>query len=240
MGCGASTQENPTKPLAQGQEEYRGGEQSRSLWAKVRMSSGILTWRWITVVDSVIDGKGAGKGAHDANVEFDDDDDETSRGIHHRGKGQRRGRGIKEEELEEQIFVEVDKSRGIFAEEGKTRGIQIHEHEQIRERWYNKTLDMTRPVMRKNAHDLTAPERKRIVNAWMKMAENEDGIPGTSQYYRLGLIHGGNRSPGTMLTRVPEVTIPDGPTIGKEGPYCVHGLEHFPHWHRVYMLDFEC
>eukprot|EP00316_Scyphosphaera_apsteinii_P007794 CAMPEP_0119302606 /NCGR_PEP_ID=MMETSP1333-20130426/4177_1 /TAXON_ID=418940 /ORGANISM="Scyphosphaera apsteinii, Strain RCC1455" /LENGTH=855 /DNA_ID=CAMNT_0007305011 /DNA_START=101 /DNA_END=2668 /DNA_ORIENTATION=- len=96
-------------------------------------------------------------------------------------------------------------------------------------KWHQVQLDLTLPMVRKSAHALDATEEDRIVAAWRKMTENEDGVPGTSQYFRLALIHGGNEWRSTLLTTMAE----------RQPSYCVHGAECFPNWHRVYVLEFE-
>jgi len=56
------------------------------------------------------------------------------------------------------------------------------------------------------------------------MRENKNGVPGTSEYFRLAVIHGG---------------MPDGSTRDRYPEFCVHRREAFPNWHRPYLLDFE-
>ena len=93
--------------------------------------------------------------------------------------------------------------------------------------WYQRPLPLT-PVTRKSAHELTAAEEDRILAAWLRMMRNEDG-PGTSRYFRLALIHGGSSWPSTHLAAM-QNPVPS---------YCTHGVECFPNWHRIYMLEFE-
>jgi len=57
----------------------------------------------------------------------------------------------------------------------------------------------------------------------MKMRENVDGVPGTSQYFRLAVMHGG-------MAPLSEDTHPE---------YCAHRRACFPNWHRPYLIDFE-
>ncbi|KAK7231063.1 metalloendopeptidase [Aureococcus anophagefferens] len=73
-----------------------------------------------------------------------------------------------------------------------------------------------------------APARRRrrperYAAAVLKMRENKDGAPGTSEYFRLAVMHGG-------MPELPRASFPE---------YCVHGQEAFPTWHRPYLLDFE-
>lgn len=63
----------------------------------------------------------------------------------------------------------------------------------------------------------------RYAKAVLKMRENKNGVPGTSEYFRLAVVHGG----------MPELDSSKYPV------YCVHGREAFPNWHRPYMLEFE-
>jgi len=93
-------------------------------------------------------------------------------------------------------------------------------------KWYERELSGA--VVRKSAHDLTSTEVDRIVKAWLRMMESEDGVPGSSQYFRLALIHGGSQARQTYLSE----------TDDRPG-FCIHNRECFPNWHRVYMLDFE-
>ena len=51
--------------------------------------------------------------------------------------------------------------------------------------------------------------------ALLKMFENIDDQPATSEYYRLASYHGWPKR------------------------YCAHGQEIFPGWHRGYLLEFE-
>jgi len=94
-------------------------------------------------------------------------------------------------------------------------------------KWYERELSGA--VVRKSAHDLTPAEEDRIVKAWLRMMESEDGVPGSSQYFRLALIHGGSEWEWTYLSKM----------VDPKPSFCVHGDECFPNWHRVYMLDFE-
>ena len=59
-------------------------------------------------------------------------------------------------------------------------------------KWYERELSGA--VVRKSAHELTSAEEDRIVKAWLRMMESEDGVPGSSQYFRLALIHGGSQA----------------------------------------------
>ena len=105
--------------------------------------------------------------------------------------------------------------------------------------WRTKWTLATENVVRMNAFTLPKDIEERIVKAVVKMAENTDG-PGTSQYFRLAMVHGGTHAPGTGMHEIPDVTFPDGVkiTAGQRG-FCVHGPVYFAIWHRVYMLDFE-
>lgn len=95
--------------------------------------------------------------------------------------------------------------------------------------WHETPVDLSVPVVRKSAHHLSEEEQERIAAAWRKMTENKDGKPGTSEYFRLGLIHGGSMSSQTRLQAMQN----------PQPNYCVHGPECFPNWHRVYMTDIE-
>lgn len=47
------------------------------------------------------------------------------------------------------------------------------------------------------------------------MMESKDGVPGTSDFFRLAGYH------------------------GWPSDFCQHGTETFPVWHRAYLVDFE-
>ena len=72
-------------------------------------------------------------------------------------------------------------------------------------------------------------EQERVARAIMKMRENEvdeatgRAVPGSSQYFRLAVIHGG--MPPLSEHEYPE--------------FCSHRRECFPNWHRPYLIDFE-
>eukprot|EP01046_Picozoa_sp_COSAG06_P117390 COSAG06_NODE_64452_length_259_cov_0.968750_1_plen_86_part_11 len=70
---------------------------------------------------------------------------------------------------------------------------------------------------------MSAAEQTRYADAIDKMMESVDGVPGSSQFFRLASYHGG---PKTDMWN----------TVGE---YCVHGYEAFPGWHRGYLLEFE-
>ena len=95
--------------------------------------------------------------------------------------------------------------------------------------WYEVAVDLSNPVVRKSAHDLTEAEGDRVVAAWRKMTENKKGVPGSSEYFRLGVVHGGTQDRGTWLSEA------QNPTPS----YCVHGPECFANWHRIYITDME-
>mmetsp|Transcript_7945 Transcript_7945/g.17639 ORF Transcript_7945/g.17639 Transcript_7945/m.17639 type:complete len:807 (+) Transcript_7945:107-2527(+) len=78
-------------------------------------------------------------------------------------------------------------------------------------------------VTRKELRGMTTAEQDRFAAAVMKMRENDDGLPGSSQYFRLAVIHGG-------MNPLPEDKYPE---------YCAHRRECFPTWHRPYLMDFE-
>mmetsp|Transcript_26713 Transcript_26713/g.61493 ORF Transcript_26713/g.61493 Transcript_26713/m.61493 type:complete len:761 (+) Transcript_26713:81-2363(+) len=78
-------------------------------------------------------------------------------------------------------------------------------------------------VVRKEIRQMSQPEQDRFAAAVLKMRENDDGKPGTSQYFRLAVIHGG-------MNPLPEANYPE---------YCAHRRECFPTWHRPYLVDFE-
>ena len=67
---------------------------------------------------------------------------------------------------------------------------------------------------------MSQAEQERFATAVLKMRENDEGRPGSSQYFRLAVIHGGME-----------------PLPNPE--YCAHRRECFPTWHRPYLLDFE-
>ena len=95
--------------------------------------------------------------------------------------------------------------------------------------WYEVAVDLSNPVVRKSAHDLTEAEEDRVVAAWRKTTENKEGVPGSSEYFRLGVVHGGTQDRGTWLSEA------QNPTPS----YCVHGPECFANWHRIYITDME-
>ena len=90
-------------------------------------------------------------------------------------------------------------------------------------------MDLSNPVVRKSAHYLTEAEEDRVVAAWRKITENKEGVPGSSEYFRLGVVHGGTQDRGTWLSEA------QNPTPS----YCVHGPECFANWHRIYITDME-
>jgi hypothetical protein len=90
------------------------------------------------------------------------------------------------------------------------------------EGWWSINLPNT-TVVRKEARSLPANEVSRISNAYLKMRENKNGKPGTSEYFRLAVMHGG--FPGLSRSEYPE--------------FCCHGREAFCAWHRPYLLEFE-
>ncbi|KAH8091503.1 metalloendopeptidase [Aureococcus anophagefferens] len=78
-------------------------------------------------------------------------------------------------------------------------------------------------VTRCEARKMPPALQERYAAAVLKMRENKDGAPGTSEYFRLAVMHGG-------MPELPRASFPE---------YCVHGQEAFPTWHRPYLLDFE-
>lgn len=66
---------------------------------------------------------------------------------------------------------------------------------------------------------MSRSEQDRFADAVEKMMENRSG-PETSEYFRVAGIHGWPGSPSGL-------------------PYCAHGDEHFPAWHRAYLREFE-
>jgi hypothetical protein len=70
---------------------------------------------------------------------------------------------------------------------------------------------------------MSSEEQERYAAAVLKMRENDDGIPGSSQYFKLAVVHGGMHP--LDATKYPE--------------FCAHRRECFPGWHRPYMLEFE-
>ena len=89
-------------------------------------------------------------------------------------------------------------------------------------KWHE--VDVPYPlVTRKSAHALTPDEVSRIVAAWQKLTENDNDVPGSSQYFRLGVIHGGAAWRSSLLTEMPN----------PPPSFCVHGPECFPNWHRI-------
>jgi len=90
-------------------------------------------------------------------------------------------------------------------------------------KWYEVPLDDTLVVVRKECRKMPAAEQERVAAAVIKMRENDDGVAGTSQFFRLAVIHGG--MPPLSDEKYPE--------------YCAHRRECFPNWHRPYLLEFE-
>ena len=62
---------------------------------------------------------------------------------------------------------------------------------------------------------MSEEDQNRFMDAVMKMAENKDGVNGTSEFARIAGYHGWPSS------------------------YCEHGVESFPAWHRAYLAEFE-
>ena len=89
--------------------------------------------------------------------------------------------------------------------------------------WWEQPLPASGAV-RKEARELSEPERERFKAAVLLMAKS--GLKGHSQYFRCAVKHGG--------MRVLDYKMP-----GKYPEYCAHRRECFPNWHRPYLLDFE-
>ena len=90
------------------------------------------------------------------------------------------------------------------------------------DRWYLADLPAG-PVVRREIRRMSPAEQERFANAVDKMMEAEDGVPGSSQFFRLACYHGG----------------PQNALFNVAGEHCVHGYEAFPGWHRAYLLEFE-
>ena len=89
--------------------------------------------------------------------------------------------------------------------------------------WTKIDIPVSPPVVRKDIRKMSKQEQERYAAAVKRMMESVDGVPGTSQFFRLASLHGGPKT--AMWNPV--------------GEYCVHGYEAFPGWHRAYLLDFE-
>ena len=61
----------------------------------------------------------------------------------------------------------------------------------ISSKWYHALLDDKAVVRRCECRSLSAAEQERVAAAILKMRENEDGVPGSSQYDKLASIHSG-------------------------------------------------
>ena len=80
-------------------------------------------------------------------------------------------------------------------------------------------------VTREEIRRLPAAKQERAARAFLRMMHDlDDGIPGTSQYFKLAVVHGG--MPGLL----PASDYPE---------YCAHRRECFPGWHRAYIAAFE-
>lgn len=81
------------------------------------------------------------------------------------------------------------------------------------------------PVVREEIRRLSVEKQERVAAAFLRMMTDlDDGVPGTSQYFRLAVIHGG------MPRDLPADAYPE---------YCAHRRECFPGWHRAYLVAFE-
>jgi hypothetical protein len=89
--------------------------------------------------------------------------------------------------------------------------------------WWEAELPLSPPVVRKEIRRMSRDEQERYANAVAKMMESVDGVPGSSQYFRLACYHGG----------------PKNELWNAVGEFCVHRNEAFPGWHRAYLMDFE-
>jgi|EP01046_Picozoa_sp_COSAG06_P025570 chromosome segregation ATPase len=58
-------------------------------------------------------------------------------------------------------------------------------------KWHELELPMYPPVVRKEIREMSLAEQERYANAVDKMMESEDGVPGSSQFFRLASYHGG-------------------------------------------------
>ena len=58
-------------------------------------------------------------------------------------------------------------------------------------KWYEAPLPLAPPVVRKEIRAMSAEEQERYANAIDKMMASEDGVPGSSQFFRLASYHGG-------------------------------------------------
>jgi hypothetical protein len=78
--------------------------------------------------------------------------------------------------------------------------------------WWEAKLPAGDGVVRKEIRSMPLDEQERYANAVDKMMESVDGVPGSSQYFRLACYHGG----------------PKNEPHNAAGEYCVHRNEAFP------------
>ena len=78
--------------------------------------------------------------------------------------------------------------------------------------WWEAKLPAGDGVVRKEIRSMPLDEQERYANAVDKMMEPVDGVPGSSQYFRLACYHGG----------------PKNEPHNAAGEYCVHRNEAFP------------
>jgi len=70
-------------------------------------------------------------------------------------------------------------------------------------------------VVRREIRKMPREDQERWARAMLKIMENKDGVPETSEFFRLAGYH------------------------GWPNDYCVHGQETFPGWHRAYLKELE-
>ena len=104
-------------------------------------------------------------------------------------------------------------------------------------KWFEAPLDERVIVTRKECRTLGAEERKRFVQAMLKLRENVAGVPGTSQAYRLAALHAGLRA-GLPKTTGSVGGSVSGSSVEVE-QHCTHRRVSFPPWHRAYLLECE-
>jgi len=76
-------------------------------------------------------------------------------------------------------------------------------------------------AIRRDIHSLSKEEQLRFFRAAKQMLKSKEGKRGTSEFYRIGKIH------GFPLEK------------GRTSIWCAHGIITFPAWHRAYVLEFE-
>eukprot|EP00803_Ostreobium_quekettii_P001087 evm.model.scf_853EXC.6 EVM.evm.TU.scf_853EXC.6 scf_853EXC:58036-60614(-) len=88
-----------------------------------------------------------------------------------------------------------------------------------------------RVVTRQEIRKMSSGDQQRFVAAVKRMMVNRNGVPETSEFFRLAGYHGW---PGRAAMRT--MGLPFNPN---RDAYCAHRAEHFPAWHRAYLTEFE-